>query len=203
MDVKLNFSEKLKRDYKLVCLARDNNDQQAYKKLMKLYEGAVNFTMLKMTNNCENAEDLTQEAFEKAFLRLSTYEPDYCFSTWLFKIAINNCIDFIRKSKKNNIISQSFYYDNDEMIEITNKISSTDLNPEEKLIKEQKIEKIHDRVANLTPHYRNLIELRYFRERSYEEISTLLQLPLGTVKAQLFRARELLYRSMRKSEKVN
>jgi len=194
-----HLTEKALRDYKLVQLAIDDGDQKAYAELMKNYRDSLYFMLLKMTNNPHDAEDLTIEAFGKAFKKLHQYTPDYAFSTWLFKIASNNCIDFIRKKKKYTFsIDQNF--DDEQGTELANKIPSQTLDPEEELVKQQKIKLMHEVVDKLKPHYRTLIELRYFKEFSYDEIATELNLPLGTVKAQLFRAREFLYQILKNSK---
>ena len=99
MNKKRNFSKKALRDFELIDLAIKSNDQNAFKKLMNHYKSSIYFTILKMINNTDDAEDLTNEAFSKAFNKLNKFKKDYTFSTWLFKIAINNTIDFIRKKK--------------------------------------------------------------------------------------------------------
>lgn len=200
MEVTSHLTEKALRDYKLVQRAIENGDQKAYADLMKNYRDSLYFMLLKMTNNPHDAEDLTIEAFGKAFKKLHQYTPDYAFSTWLFKIASNNCIDFIRKKKKYTFsIDQNF--DEDETgTELAAKIPSGTLDPEEELVKKQKIKLMHEVVEKLKPHYRTLIELRYFKEFSYDEIAQELNLPLGTVKAQLFRAREFLYQILKNSK---
>ena len=99
MNKKRNFSKKALRDFDLIDLAIKSNDQNAFKKLMNHYKSSIYFTILKMINNTDDAEDLTNEAFSKAFNKLNKFKKDYTFSTWLFKIAINNTIDFIRKKK--------------------------------------------------------------------------------------------------------
>lgn len=195
-----NLSEKAVHDYKLVCSAVQEGDQKAYAELMQRYKDSIYFMLLKMVNNRDDADDLTIEAFGKAFKNLHQYTPDYAFSTWLFKIATNNCIDFIRRKRKMTF-SIDKGYENDEGQETTFELKSMTLDPEEKLIKKQKAVLMRDIVEKLKPRYRRLVELRYFQERSYEEIATELQLPLGTVKAQLFRAREFLYQILKTSEK--
>jgi RNA polymerase sigma-70 factor (ECF subfamily) len=195
-----NLSEKAVHDYKLVCAAVQESDQKAYAELMQRYKDSIYFMLLKMVNNRDDADDLTIEAFGKAFKNLHQYTPDYAFSTWLFKIATNNCIDFIRRKRKMTFsIDKGF--ENDEGQETTFELKSSTLDPEEKMIKKQKAVLMRDIVEKLKPRYRRLVELRYFQERSYEEIATELQLPLGTVKAQLFRAREFLYQILKTSEK--
>ena len=199
MEVNPHLSEKAHYDYNLVRSAVERGDQKAYAELMSRYKDSIYFMLLKMVNNRDDAEDLTIEAFGKAFKNLHQYTPEYAFSTWLFKIATNNCIDFIRRKKKNTIsIDKSF--ENEEGDEISFDLKSEFLDPEEKLIKKEKIVLMHEIVEKLKPRYKELVELRYFKELSYEEIAEELQLPLGTVKAQLFRAREFLYQILKTSE---
>ena len=187
-----SLSEKARYDYELVNRALEG-DQKSYAELMERYRDAIYFMLLKMVNNKSDAEDLTLEAFGKAFKKIHQYTPNYAFSTWLFKIATNNCIDFIRKRKANIVsIDQNIDDQEGQYISPTSMLSSGNPDPEEKLIKEQNIQLIQDIVSKLKPRYRKLVELRYFKEYSYEEIADELNLPLGTVKAQLFRARELL-----------
>ncbi len=187
-----NLSEKAKYDLILVDKAI-KGDQKAYAELMERYRDAIYYMLLKMVNNKSDAEDLTLEAFGKAFKNIHQYTPNYAFSTWLFKIASNNCIDFIRKRKANVIsIDQGSEEPEGNLLSPSSVIPAITLDPEESLIKEQNIKLVQDLVSKLKPRYRRLIELRYFKEYSYEEIAEELNLPLGTVKAQLFRARELL-----------
>lgn len=190
------FSEKAKRDFKLIGLATTAPDelsrQKAFAELMKLYYKSVYHTMLKMIRNGDDAEDLTIEAFAKAFKNLSNFKQDYTFSTWLFRIATNNCIDFIRKRKLETMsINTSFTDDNGDPVELD--IKDDNLNPQDEAINEQKKELIRHIVGLLPAKYQRLVQLRYFDELSYEEIAVEIDAPLGTVKAQLHRARELLY----------
>src|ERR1035437_9939489 len=195
MEVTPNLSEKAQYDYELVLQALEG-DQKAYAELLGKYRDAIYFMLLKMVNNTSDAEDLTIEAFGKAFKNINQYTPNFAFSTWLFKIATNNCIDFIRKKKLNNIsLDQSAAHEDSAPMVIP-----TDApDPEENMISQQKVILLRAVVAKLKPRYRKLIELRYFHEYSYEEISEKLELPIGTVKAQLFRARELLYNILKNS----
>ena len=198
MEVNQNLSEKAQVDYKLVQLAV-KGDQKAYAELMQRYKDSIYFMLLKMVNNRDDADDLTIEAFGKAFKNLHQYTPDFAFSTWLFKIATNNCIDFIRRKRKFTF-SIDKGMENDSGQEMQFEIKSPMLDPEEKMIKKQKAILMRDVVEKLKPRYKQLVELRYFQERSYEEIADELKLPLGTVKAQLFRAREFLYQILKNQE---
>lgn len=199
MGIGANFTEKAKRDYALVEKARNNSDQRAFAELMKNYRDAIYFLMLKMTSDNHDAEDLTIEAFGKAFKNIHQYTPDYAFSTWLFKIASNNCIDFIRK-KRLKVTSLNNPIDNENDSDLSQNIPCYRPDPEEIIIKKQKSKLMHEVVDKLKPHYKKLVELRYFKEYSYEEISKELNLPLGTVKAQLFRARDLLFHILKEQQ---
>ncbi len=198
MEINPNFSAKAKEDFLLVQQAIDHVDQKAYAELMSRYKDSIYFMLLKMVNNREDASDLTIETFGKAFENLEKYKPDYAFSTWLFKIGTNNCIDFIRKKRLKTIsIDEPFENDGDEM---TFDIPSGGKNPEDTFISKQKSDILHGLVENLPPRYQRLVYLRYFEEKAYEEIAEELQLPLGTVKAQLFRARDLMYNTLRRNK---
>lgn len=194
-----HLSEKAKYDFILVQRAVKKSDQQAFTELMERYRDSIFFMLLKMVNNRDDADDLTIEAFGKAFNRLHQYTPNYAFSTWLFKIATNNCIDFIRKKKK-NVLSIDNRYENEDGDSLMIELKSGNRDPEEEAIRKQKIALMQEIVKKLKPRYQKLIELRYFKEFSYDEISEELDLPLGTVKAQLFRAREFLYNIMKNSK---
>lgn len=185
-----HLSDKAQKDLVLVEKAI-KGDQLAYAKLMERYRESIYFMMLKMVKNPDDADDLTIEAFGKAFNRLEQYSPNYAFSTWLFKIASNNSIDFIRKKRiKVTSMDTGVTTDDGETIFFDAKSNSRD--PEETIMHKQKVLHMRDLVSQLKPRYRLLVEKRYFEELSYEEISEELNLPLGTVKAQLFRARDFL-----------
>ena len=192
MEVIKEFSEKAKKDFQLIELAKEKGDEKAYAELMQRYKKPVYHMILKMVRNVDDAEDLTIEAFAKAFRNLKKFNPEFTFSTWLFRIATNNCIDFIRKKKLDTFsINTSYKDDNGDSMDID--IKDFNLNPQEETIKSEKINIIQAIVTKLPPKYQVLVKLRYFQELSYEEIATEIDAPLGTVKAQLHRARELLY----------
>lgn len=191
-----NLSAKAQYDVELVKRAVDQHDQGAYAELLDRYKESVYFLLMKMVNNKDDAEDLTIEAFGKAFKNIEQYTPNFAFSTWLFRIATNNCIDFIRKKRMVTLsLDRTFISgDGDEM---TMDVRADLPDPEEHMIRKQKNVLMRSLVEKLKPRYRILIELRYFQELSYEEIAEKLDLPLGTVKAQLFRSREFLYNIIR------
>ena len=185
-----NLSDKGKKDLALVEKAL-NGSQPAYAELMAKYRESIYFMMLKMVSKEEDAEDLTIEAFGKAFNRLHQYSPSFAFSTWLFKIASNNAIDFIRK-KRIQVTSMDTGYTNNDGEKVMIDVESSAKDPEEEAIHSEKVKHMRNIVKSLKPRYRDLIEKRYFLELSYEEIADDMGLPLGTVKAQLFRARAFL-----------
>lgn len=195
MEVNGKFSARALEDLDLVAKAK-TGDQLAFEKLMTRYRESIFFMVLKMVHNRDDADDLTIEAFSKAFQSIANYSADYAFSTWLFKIATNNCIDFIRKKRlQTTSIEQSRKGDDGEVVPIAVRDHNPD--PEEAMVKEQRAAKIRAAIEKLNPKYRSLIELRYLDELSYEEIADKLDLPLGTVKAQLFRAKEMLYNALK------
>lgn len=200
MEFATKLSTKGQRDYQLVQRALEQSDQQAYSELLKNYRNSLYYTMLKMTGDPVEADDLTIEAFGKAFQNLKNYTPNYAFSTWLFRIATNNCIDFMRRKAK---VSAAININKDENDYATSKLTPASTpNPEEQFINDQKIDLMREVVQRLKPHYRTLIELRYFKEYSYAEIVEEIKLPLGTIKAQIFRARELMFQMLKDRKEV-
>lgn len=192
MEVGKQFSKKALEDFKLIDAAVSGLDEQAYADLMKRYKKPVYHMILKMVRNVDDAEDLTIEAFAKAFKNLHKFKKDFTFSTWLFRIATNNTIDFIRKKRLDTMsLNTSFKDDNGEAVNID--VQDRNLNPQEEAIKTQKIDLVRMFVNKLPAKYQRLVKLRYFDELSYDEIAQELDAPLGTVKAQLHRARELMY----------
>ncbi|MCA6379946.1 MAG: sigma-70 family RNA polymerase sigma factor [Cytophagales bacterium] len=186
------FSSKALEDFRLIDMAVGGDDK-AYAKLLQRYKRPVYHVILKMVRNVDDAEDLMMESFSKAFRSLHRFKKDFTFSTWLFRIATNNTIDFIRKKKLNTLSIENTFTDDDGgsvSIDIQDK---GNLDPQEEAIRLQKEELMQVFVNMLPPKYQKLVRLRYFHELSYEEIAAELEAPLGTVKAQLHRARELLF----------
>lgn len=185
------FSTKALEDFKFIDMAVAGDDK-AYAKLLTRYKRPVYHMILKMVRNTDDAEDLTMESFSKAFRSLHRFKKDFTFSTWLFRIATNNTIDFIRKKKLNTLSIENTYTDDDGQ-SVSIDIQDRNNDPQEEAIKSQKEELMQVFVGMLPPKYQKLVRLRYFHELSYEEIAKELEAPLGTVKAQLHRARELMY----------
>jgi RNA polymerase sigma-70 factor (ECF subfamily) len=188
---------KTERDSRLVKLILESGNRTAYSQLMDEYFEKVYTRMLKMTGQPGDAEDLTMEAFNKAFSKLDQYTSDFAFSTWLYRIAKNNCIDYLRRNKKDNdtMVNQQDAGVGITAHELANQLPS----PEQLMITRQETSLLREIVDTLHPKYKDIIKLHYFKELSCEEIARQLDLPEGTVKVRLFRARELLYNIMSKS----
>ncbi len=184
-------NEKALRDYQLVLAARDKGDQRAYADLMRFYREPIYMMLLRMTHDPTEADDLTIETFGKAFCQLHTYTPTNTFATWLFSIASNSGIDFIRRRRLEMVSLNNISVRNDDDT-YEYPLPSDDANPEEALIATQRSELLREVVGQLKPRYRTIVRMRYFEELSYDEIAERLKIPLGTVKIQLRRARMLL-----------
>ena len=190
-DLTGRFSTKAIEDFRLIDMAVGGDDK-SYAKLLQRYKRPVYHMILKMVRNVDDAEDLTIESFAKAFRSLAKFKKDFTFSTWLFRIATNNSIDFIRKKKLNTLSIENTYTDDDGQ-SVSIDVEDLNLNPQDVAIKAQKEEIMAVFVNMLPAKYQRLVKLRYYHELSYEEIAVEIEAPLGTVKAQLHRARELMY----------
>lgn len=179
---------------KLIKMAL-GGDQKAYEKLLKRYENGISNMIYQMVKNREETRDLVQETFIKAFHSLESYNDTYAFSTWLYKIAFNNCIDAIRKKKLKTLsLDKPIILKEGE---VTQEIRDDSLSPEKKYIFSERKNLIQDTIDTLPEKYRMVILLRHQEEKSYEEISQALKIPIGTVKARIFRAREILKKKLK------
>lgn len=176
--------------------AAKRGENHAFERLLKKYRKSVYYMLLKMVKNPDDAEDLTQEAFAKAFNSIEKFDSKFAFSTWLFRIATNNCIDFIRK-KRVQTVSIDAPVEGDDGSSMRFDVRDENLDPNESMLKMQRKRYLTMAIERLPEKYRTLVQLRYFQELSYEEVANELQIPLGTVKAQLFRARELLNQELK------
>ena len=184
-------NERLQLDYKLVCDARDKGCHKAYADLMASYREPLYLLLLRMTHNTTPASDLTVETFSKAFLQLNRYSPTGTFSSWLFSIGVNTYIDYLRKRKLETVSLNSITRTNDNDF-IEYQIPSEQPNPEELMIRTQRDTALKEIVNQLKEPYRQIIELRYYEDLSYEEIAERMKIPIGTVKIRLNRAKTLL-----------
>lgn len=181
-------------DKYLVERILNRKDQLAYATLMNKYKKAVYFTVLKMVSNKDDAEDLTMQAFTKAFRSLDKYDNSYAFSTWLFRIASNNAIDHLRKRRLSttSLDVNIFEDDGDQGASVSTTLVDEKADPEEAMLKGQRSAIMREVINSLDDKYKELINLYYFEELKYEEIADQLQIPLGTVKVRLSRAKDFL-----------
>jgi len=182
-----------RNDADLVLSAR-SGDAKAFDQLMNRYKSTLYFKILKMVKNDTDAEDLTIESFEKAFKNIKKCQPQYSFSTWLFSVATHHTIDHLRKKMIVFVpLKSPDENDKNNSDESFNDLVTTTENPEEILIKKQNINLLSVALSSLKPKYQVMVKLRYLKEFSYSEIAKELNLPLSTVKIQLFRSRLMLY----------
>lgn len=185
-------SESSLEDDQLVKRAM-NGDQDAFKALMNKYQKPLYYHIVKMVKNNEQIEDIIQESFVKAFSNLSSYNTNYAFSTWLYRITTNHTIDYLRKKKlQTTSIDEPIRAKDGEMqFQIVGNAET-----DRRIIRKERKKIVSDAIQNLPEKYREVIEMRHLEEMSYQEISEQLDLPLGTVKAHIFRAREMLYKAL-------
>jgi RNA polymerase sigma-70 factor (ECF subfamily) len=182
------------QDRRLVEQALGGNEG-AYKELMEKYRNALYHHIYRMVRRKQEVDDLVQESFIKAFSALESYSTRYAFSTWLYKIATNHTIDYLRKRKL-----QTFSIDKPMQTkdgELEYELPDTTYRPDRHIVEDQRRSLIQDAIDDLPPKYYKVIVMRHQQEKSYQEIADELNLPLGTVKAHIFRARELLNKYLR------
>lgn len=197
MEINQQFSENAKNDQALVARAI-NGEQKAFGEIMSRYQDAVYYMMLKMVSNREDAMDITVEVFARAFEKLDSYKPDFAFSTWLFRMASNASIDYLRKKKLHQVSLEEL--SENQGVDKHLFLRSENLNPEEKSIRKQQDAMLKELVNSLPNRYRILINLYYFEELSIEEIALQLDLPRNTVKGQLYRGRDFLYNILKRNK---
>lgn len=178
------------------CVARAlAGDETAYSELLGKYRAALRKHIRKIARDRMEVDDLVQDIFVKAFAALPSYSPEYAFSTWLYKIATNHAIDYVRKKKLPTVsIDKTIKTDEGEM---PMELPDTTYRPDRHIVEDQQKALIQEAIDTLPPKYHRVIVLRHQEEKSYEEIALELDLPLGTVKAHIFRARELLNKYLR------
>lgn len=192
-------SPSAKEDEGLIREALSGNEK-AYKRLADKYNRALYFHLVKMVRDRGIVDDLVIEILSKAFTNLSSYNNQYAFSTWLYRIATNHAIDHLRKKKLKtfSIDEPISTKDGEIQVEIpdSNFLADTDV------LNAQRNKTVHEAMNSLPEKYRLVIEMRHMEEKSYQEIAEILKLPLGTVKAHIFRARELLYKYLKDKKSI-
>lgn len=187
-------SESSEQDRSLVKQALEGRED-AFKYLMHKYGKALYHHIYRMVRSKGEVEDLVQESFIKAFSALPSYSAEYAFSTWLYKIATNHTIDYLRKKKLPTFSIDKPIQTKDGALEY--EVPDVTYRPDRHIVTDQRKELIQEAINTLPEKYYRVIVLRHQQEKSYEEIAQELDLPLGTVKAHIFRARKLLYKHLR------
>lgn len=169
--------------------------QEAFSQLMEKYRNPIHHHIYRMVRDKRQVEDLVQEIFIKAFSSLASYSTNFAFSTWLYKIATNHTIDYLRRRKLSTLSIDQPVKTKDGELEY--ELPDSTYRPDRHIVEDQRRLLIQEAIDSLPPKYYRVIVLRHQQEKSYEEIAQELDLPLGTVKAHIFRARELLYKRLR------
>jgi RNA polymerase sigma factor (sigma-70 family) len=181
--------ESLKEDHQLIRDAL-GGDQDSFSKIMEKYKDSVGNIIYRIIHDKDELDDLTQETFIKAFASLKSFNDQYSFATWLYKIATNNCIDYLRKKKlKTFSINRNIEHEEGSS---AFELPDTSYEADRYLIEEQRKRVIQDAINSLPEKYKMVITLRHQEEKNYDEIAEILEIPIGTVKAHIFRAREML-----------
>ena len=182
------------QDRALVVAALDG-DQRAYEQLVTKYREPLARHVGRLVRDTRQVEDLVQEAFIKAFGSLQSYSSAYAFSTWLYKIATNHAIDHLRRKKLPTYSIDKPLQTKDGELQI--ELPDTTYRPDKHVVADQRNALIAAAIEQLPEKYHRVIVMRHQQEMSYDEIATALDLPLGTVKAHIFRARGLLYKYLK------
>ncbi len=170
------------RDELLVYRARDG-DLKAYEILIQRYQDKVYNLAARMINNREDARDLAQETFIQIYKSLPHFRGDCSFGTWLYRVASNKCLDFLRRKRPEQVCHP---FEKDELI------ADSRAGPEEQLIKEEEAYMVRKALASLPRNYRIVLVLHHYQLLSYKEIAKILDLPVKTVATRLYRARLIL-----------
>ena len=178
-----------KEDLKLIKRCK-RGEEAAFSLLLARYRSAIYGLSLRMVRNPEDARDMAQEVFIKVFSLLDRYDEAYAFSSWIFRIATNHCIDHLRRNRVHFMSIEGHTSSDGEEMEM--QLPSKGPRPDQIIERNEAMVKLDEVVSELPPHYKAIILLRHDQELSYEEIATILDLPLGTVKARIHRARAMV-----------
>lgn len=181
----------------MIELIKKGNDARAEAELVKRYQSTIFYWLLRKVRNPEDAKDIMFDSFTKALVNIHKYNSEYAFSTWLFAIANHKWIDFVRAARIRPLtISFDKLFMEEDGREHAMEFKSTNLTPEESMIKAQRAELLNKMIENLNPSYRDVVKLRYFEDCSYKDISKQLNIPIGTAKVRILRAKKELRKYM-------
>jgi RNA polymerase sigma factor (sigma-70 family) len=170
-------------------------EEAAFAEILARYRGAIYNLCYRMSRNAEDARDLAQEVFIKVFSLLDRFDEEYAFSSWLFRIATNHCIDHLRRNRLKFMSLDGGLNKDGEEFEL--QLPETGPEPDQVLQRKEAMDRLEEVIGELPPHYKTITLLRHDQQLSYEEISEILQLPLGTVKARIHRARNMIQQVLR------
>ncbi len=190
------LEEKNREDIAAVNRILLDGDSSAFKFIQNKYQKIIAALIRRMIKDEDDVDDLTQETFIKTYNALHTFQQNYTFSSWIYRIASNTCIDYLRKKRFPTIsINQPLDSSEDDYFF---EIEDNSYLPDDKILSEEKMKVLNDAINKLPENYREIIKLRHEEELDYNEISIKMNIPLGTVKAHLFRARKILMISLKK-----
>jgi RNA polymerase sigma-70 factor (ECF subfamily) len=194
----LNSKANMEEDFETVKRVL-SGDRNAFTLLQNKYKKLISNLIRKMVKDEDDIDDLTQETFIKAYNALDTFQFGFAFSAWIYRIASNNCIDFLRKKRFQTVsLSQPvFDEDDDQYIQI----EDTSARPDTEFLNKEKRDIINHAIDKLPENYREIIKLRHEFEMDYIDIAKKLDIPIGTVKAHLFRARKILLAELKGKKK--
>ena len=181
------------KDWELVKKAKQGN-QKAFSRLFEIHNSYILGLVNTIVKNSTDAEDIALIVFTKAFEKINTFIADHAFSTWLYRIAINESINYLRKKKHKPVITEDLFQ---EIEKYLGKIPSKDLNPEDILITNEEIKKFKELSKKMNPTLRRIFELRYDEHKSFNEIAEELDIKSSTVRGQLRRAKTILYKILK------
>lgn len=180
-------------DQELIELVLQGN-KQAYSQIVDRYKGKMYFFLYGMIGRPQDAQDLAQEVFIKAYFHIHSYKPDYSFSSWLYRIATNHCLDELRKQKRVQCIRQENGSHEEDSF-------AHHRTPESIYLEKERNAVLHKYIMELDESYRAVLVLRYIEHLSYKEISHILDVPVTTVQMRLYRAHKKLRKLLKITEK--
>ncbi|WP_130615108.1 RNA polymerase sigma factor SigW [Cohnella abietis] len=178
---------------RLVRLAL-RGDQRSFAEIVEMYKDKLYHLAYRMTGNRQEAEDVVQEAFLRVYKNLDRYDENQKFSTWIYRITTNLCIDRLRKRKA--IYSLDAESSDHEGLDGYAMLPSDDRTPETEMLQSETQKIIHEAIATLPVKYKSVMILRYLQDLSLQEISEVLELPVTTVKTRVHRGREFLRKKL-------
>ncbi|ASS73961.1 RNA polymerase sigma factor SigW [Tumebacillus algifaecis] len=170
-------------------------DRLAFAELVELYKDKLYNLGYRMLGNQQEAEDIAQEAFLRAYANLNKYNAQHKFSTWIYRIATNLCIDRIRKKKADYSLDAEV--DGVEGADMYSRLKAPGDTPEQEVMRREARQEVQDAIDALPENYRTAVILKYLHDLSLLEISEILEVPVSTVKTRIHRGREALRTSLR------